>query len=297
VGLKDPKRPAGSFLFLGPTGVGKTALCKALAATLFQDEDAIIRVDMSEFMERHTVSKLIGSPPGYVGYGEGGQLTDKVRSKPYSVVLFDEIEKAHPEVWSVLLQIMEDGRLTDGQGRRVDFKNSIVVMTSNVGAQDITSKRKALGFSSGAAGGESGTKSLDEIRERVMEELKKTFKPEFLNRIDDTIVFHQLDKEHIRGVAEIMLGELRERMAALGVSLNVDDSAIDELVREGFDPVYGARPLRRVIQSKIEDVAAELILEGKFTPGDTMLVTEKNGKLELEKVEVLAEEEELVSAK
>ena len=288
VGLKDPKRPAGSFLFLGPTGVGKTELCKALAEALFREEDAVIRVDMSEFMERHTVSKLIGSPPGYVGYGEGGQLTEKVRRKPYSVILFDEIEKAHPDVWSILLQIMEDGRLTDGEGRKVDFKNTIVVMTSNAGAQGITDKRKALGFG-GADNAPDGMRSTDDIRTKVMEELKRTFKPEFLNRIDDIIVFHQLDKEHITAIAGIMLGEVTRRLADMEIALQIEDSAIARLAQEGFDPVYGARPLRRVIQTNIEDPAAELILAGEFRSGDVMRAVEKDGKIALEKGEAAPE--------
>ena len=284
VGLKDPKRPAGSFLFLGPTGVGKTELCKALAQALFRDEDAVIRVDMSEFMERHTVSKLIGSPPGYVGYGEGGQLTEKVRRKPYSVVLFDEIEKAHPDVWSVLLQIMEDGRLTDGEGRKVDFKNAIVVMTSNVGAQGITDKRQALGFGTGTAVPD-GMRSTDDIRTKVMEELKRTFKPEFLNRIDDTIVFHQLDQQDIAAIAGLMLGELSGRLRAMGVALRVTDEATAWLAQKGFDPAYGARPLRRGIQNHIEDPAAEKILEGAFQKGDTMVVTVQEDAIVLAKPE------------
>ncbi|MCL2056300.1 MAG: ATP-dependent Clp protease ATP-binding subunit [Oscillospiraceae bacterium] len=284
VGLKDPRRPLGSFLFLGPTGVGKTELCKALAETLFRDEDAIIRVDMSEFMERHTVSKLIGSPPGYVGYDEAGQLTEKIRRRPYSVVLFDEIEKAHPDVWSILLQIMEDGRLTDSHGRKVDFKHAIVVMTSNIGARSITDKRAAPGFSVAQAT-DTETRPLSEIKEKVMKELKETFKPEFLNRIDDAVVFHQLSKDNIREIARIMLRDLEKRMAELEIGLLADDAALDFLADKGFDPVYGARPLRRAIQSGLEDIAAERILEGEFSAGDIMLVSAEDGALVIKKAE------------
>jgi len=256
VSLKDPKRPVGSFLFLGPTGVGKTELCKTLAGTLFGDENAMIRVDMSEFMERHTVSKLIGSPPGYVGYDEGGQLTERVRRRPYSVILFDEIEKAHPDVWSLLLQIMDDGRLTDAQGRAVDFKNAIIVMTSNLGAHAISEKPRTLGF-----GGNGENLAQADIRKTIMGELKRAFRPEFLNRIDEIVVFHQLSEGHILEIAGLMLEGLTARMAHLGVSLTVDESARAVIAREGFDPAYGARPLRRFIQSQIEDRAAELLLE------------------------------------
>ena len=286
VGLKDPKRPMGAFLFLGPTGVGKTELTKALAETIFQDESAMIRVDMSEFMERHTVSKLIGSPPGYIGYDEGGQLTEKVRRKPYSVILFDEIEKAHPDVFSILLQIMEDGRLTDAQGRTVDFKNAIIVMTSNLGAKNITDGKKALGFSADPAKGEE-VLGADEIREKVMKDLKDAFKPEFLNRIDDIIVFHQLTGEHIRQIAEIMLVSLKKRMGELGIELLVDQAALALLAEKGFDPKFGARPLRRVIQATIEDAAATELLDGKFVAGDQMLVTACEGEIVIKKKEAV----------
>ena len=283
VGLKDPKRPIGVFLFLGPTGVGKTELCKALAAAMFQDENAMIRVDMSEYMERHTVSKLIGSPPGYVGYDEGGQLTEKVRRRPYSVILFDEIEKAHPDVWSALLQIMEDGRLTDAQGRTVAFKNTIIVMTSNIGAKSITGKQKStLGFSA-ADRKEGETRPLSEIKEKVMAEVKSVFSPEFFNRIDDIIVFHQLNSDHIRDIARNMVNNLAQRVAELGITLEIDDAALQVLVEKGFDPQYGARPLRRVIQTEIEDAAATAYLEGGYREGDTMLVTARNGEIVLEK--------------
>ena len=290
VGLKDPKRPVGSFLFLGPTGVGKTELCKALAEAMFGDENAMLRVDMSEYMEKHTVSKLIGSPPGYVGYDEGGQLTEKVRRKPYSVLLFDEIEKAHEDVFNIMLQMMEDGILTDAQGRRVDFKNTIIVMTSNVGARNITEKQKRLGFSNEE---ENGDRSFEQIREAVLTELKKTFKPEFLNRIDETIVFHQLSRDNIREICAKMLDSVKERVATLGITLTYDDAATDLLAQRGFDPVYGARPLRREIQSQVEDTAAEKILEGAVREGGTLKVTVIDGKIELVK-EAEAKEEATV---
>lgn len=266
VGLKDPNRPTGSFIFLGPTGVGKTELCKTLAATLFGDESAMIRLDMSEFMEKHTVSKLVGSPPGYVGYDEGGQLTEKVRRKPYSVVLFDEIEKAHPDVFNMLLQILDDGVLTDSQGRKVDFKNCIIIMTSNVGAKLITNAgNAALGFK-GEEG--NGTMSQSDIKDAVMGELKKCFRPEFLNRVDDIIVFEQLNKDDIKEIARRMLKTLKNRVHDMGIELSFDDSAIKKIADEGFDPVYGARPLRRAIQSEIEDKLSEEMLDGRITSGN-----------------------------
>lgn len=266
VGLKDPNRPTGSFIFLGPTGVGKTELCKTLAATLFGDESAMIRLDMSEFMEKHTVSKLVGSPPGYVGYDEGGQLTEKVRRKPYSVVLFDEIEKAHPDVFNMLLQILDDGVLTDSQGRKVDFKNCIIIMTSNVGAKLITNAgNAALGFK-GEEG--NGTMSQSDIKDAVMGELKKCFRPEFLNRVDDIIVFEQLNKDDIKEIARRMLKTLKNRVHDMGIELSFDDSAIEKIANEGFDPVYGARPLRRAIQSEIEDKLSEEMLDGRITSGN-----------------------------
>lgn len=266
VGLKDPNRPTGSFIFLGPTGVGKTELCKTLAATLFGDESAMIRLDMSEFMEKHTVSKLVGSPPGYVGYDEGGQLTEKVRRKPYSVVLFDEIEKAHPDVFNMLLQILDDGVLTDSQGRKVDFKNCIIIMTSNVGAKLITNAgNAALGFK-GEEG--NGTMSQSDIKDAVMGELKKCFRPEFLNRVDDIIVFEQLNKDDIKEIARRMIKTLKNRVHDMGIELSFDDSAIEKIADEGFDPVYGARPLRRAIQSEIEDKLSEEMLDGRITSGN-----------------------------
>jgi len=280
VGLKDPKRPIGSFLFLGPTGVGKTELCKALAEAMFGDEDAMLRVDMSEYMDKHTTSKMIGSPPGYVGYEEGGNLTEKVRRRPYSVLLFDEIEKAHEDVFNIMLQIMEDGVLTDSQGHKVDFKNTIIVMTSNAGARNITEGRTKLGFS---ADGEDGDNSeYEQIREAVMEEVKRLFKPEFLNRIDETIVFHKLSKDDIKEICSKMLEMVKDRMKAVGIDLNVDESAIELLSEQGFDPVYGARPLRRVIQNAVEDTVAERMLEGKIKEGDAIKIIARDEKIEIE---------------
>jgi ATP-dependent Clp protease ATP-binding subunit ClpC len=276
VGLKDPKRPTGSFIFLGPTGVGKTELCKALAEAMFGDENAMIRLDMSEYMEKHTVSRLVGSPPGYVGYDEGGQLTEKIRRKPYSVLLFDEIEKAHPDVFNMLLQILEDGILTDAQGRRVDFKNTVIIMTSNVGARLITEKH-SLGF--GDAGrGESDEADQKRIRDNVMGELKRAFRPEFLNRVDDIIVFSKLSQKDIQEIARRMLNQLDKRMSDMDIHVSVTDAAVDQIAKEGFDPIYGARPLRRAIQSKIEDAMAESLLEGKFKTGSTIIVdADENG--------------------
>jgi ATP-dependent Clp protease ATP-binding subunit ClpC len=266
VGLKDPKRPGGSFIFLGPTGVGKTELCKALAEALFGEENAMVRVDMSEFMEKHAVSKLIGSPPGYIGYDEAGGLTEKVRRKPYSVVLFDEIEKAHPDVFNLLLQILEDGVLTDSHGRRVSFKDAIVVMTSNVGAKNITESKK-LGFSE-----DDRSPTDDSIKNDVMKELKSTFRPEFLNRVDDIIVFRKLTQEQIRAIAEKMLKPLIKRVEERGITLTVKPEALDLLAENGFDPVMGARPLRRAIQSEVEDVLAEKLLSGELKENAVMEV-------------------------
>ena len=265
VGLKDPKRPIGSFIFLGPTGVGKTELCKALAEAMFGDEGALVRIDMSEYMEKHTVSRLVGSPPGYVGYDEGGQLTEKVRRKPYSVVLFDEIEKAHPDVFNILLQILEDGILTDAHGRRVDFKNAIIILTSNVGARMISEPKK-LGFADEETSKYS--ENQQKIKSDVLSELKRTFRPEFLNRVDDIIVFHQLTQEHIKEIAKRMLKEVSKRLLTLDITVEFDDSAATELSKSGFDVIYGARPLRRSIQNRIEDRVAEEMLEKKLKPGD-----------------------------
>ena len=286
VGLKDPKRPIGSFLFLGPTGVGKTELCKALAEAMFGDENAMIRIDMSEYMERHTVSRLVGSPPGYVGHEEGGQLTEKVRRKPYSVVLFDEIEKAHEDVWNILLQILEDGIVTDSQGRRVDFRNTVIVMTSNVGAKNITAAENTrLGFDGSEKNAEKDEAArFARIREAVMAELKRTFKPEFLNRIDETIVFRQLTEEDIVKIAHRMLTITGKRMAQQGITLTADEDAVAMLAKNGFDAEYGARPLRRSIQNTVEDAVAEQMLEGKLKSGDTAKVTLSDGKVVVEKV-------------
>ena len=284
VGLKDPKRPIGSFLFLGPTGVGKTELCKTLAEAMFGDENAMIRIDMSEYMEKHTVSRLVGSPPGYVGHEEGGQLTEKVRRKPYSVVLFDEIEKAHPDVWNILLQILEDGIVTDSQGRRVDFKNTIIVMTSNVGAKNITAADTPLGFDgSGEAAKRTEEERFARIKDAVMAELRQTFRPEFLNRIDEIIVFHQLTEENIRSIARRMLDTIGSRMAAQGITLQADDDAVAALAKDGFDPRYGARPLRRTLQNEVEDVVAEQMLDGKLQSGDTAHVRLRDDKVVIEK--------------
>ena len=273
VGLKNPNRPIGSFIFLGPTGVGKTELCKSLAEAMFGDENAIIKLDMSEYMEKHTVSKLIGAPPGYVGFDEGGQLTEKIRRKPYSVVLFDEIEKAHPDVFNMLLQILEDGVLTDSQGRKVSFKNAIIIMTSNVGASKITDEKLALGF------GQEDGKKLS-IEDLVMPDLKKTFKPEFLNRLDDIIVFNQLEQSDIEEIAKRMLKSLQKRTQDLGIELDFTDAAITELAKEGFDKTYGARPLRRAIQSKIEDKLSELILDKTISEGSKCTVDFADGEFQ-----------------
>ncbi len=265
-GLKDPKRPQGSFIFCGPTGVGKTELSKALAAALFGSESAIIRVDMSEYMEKHSVSKLIGSPPGYVGYDEAGQLTEKVRRNPYSVVLFDEIEKAHPDVFNILLQILEDGRLTDSHGRVVDFKNTVVILTSNLGASSLA-EPKTLGF---AQSGDSGKRAEQKAAENVMEALKKAFRPEFLNRIDEIVIFHKLSDENIRKIARLMLGEITSRIESMKMKITFTDEVVGFLAKEGFDPVYGARPLRRAMQRKIEDSLSIELLEGKLGAGDVI---------------------------
>ena len=279
-GISDPNRPTGSFLFLGPTGVGKTELCKSLAEAMFGDENAMIRIDMSEYMERHTVSRLIGSPPGYVGHEEGGQLTEKVRRKPYSVVLFDEIEKAHEDVWNILLQLLDDGRITDSQGRTVDFKNTVIVMTSNIGARSLTAMGSKLGFSAEERDSDpDAEKKFETAREQVMAELRQTFRPEFLNRIDDIIVFRPLTEEDIREVARRMLKTVSARMETMGIHLDASDEAVAELAKEGFDPKYGARPLRRAIQSKVEDAVAEKMLDGTLKTGDTAKLAVEDDKL------------------
>ena len=280
-GLRDPKRPVGSFLFLGPTGVGKTELCRALADAVFGDEEALVRLDMSEYMERHTVSRLVGAPPGYVGYDEGGQLTEKVRRRPWSVVLFDEIEKAHEDVWNLLLQILEDGVLTDAQGRRVDFRNTVLVMTSNVGAKAITSSAAKLGF----AQAEDSDGGFARVKETVMAELRATFKPEFLNRIDSTVVFRRLSRADVSGIARRMLKATVQRAAALGVTLTVEDAAVERIADEGFDPLYGARPLRRVIRAEVEDAVAELLLSGTLHAGDAARIAAEDGALRVRREE------------
>jgi len=268
-GLADPNRPYGSFLFLGPTGVGKTELCKALAGFLFDSDEHLIRVDMSEFMEKHSVSRLIGAPPGYVGYEEGGYLTEAVRRKPYSVILLDEVEKAHPDVFNVLLQVLDDGRMTDGHGRTVDFKNTVVVMTSNLGSQMIQ---------------QMAGDDYQVIKLAVMGEVKSYFRPEFINRIDEVVVFHALDEQHIKAIAGIQLAYLEKRLALLELQLQVDDSALSEIAAAGFDPVFGARPLKRAIQSQLEDSLAKSILEGRFVAGDTIRAQCENGIMRFDKV-------------
>ncbi|MCD8371562.1 MAG: ATP-dependent Clp protease ATP-binding subunit [Clostridiales bacterium] len=276
VGLKDPKRPIGSFLFLGPTGVGKTELCKALAEAMFGTENALIRVDMSEYMEKHSVSKMIGSPPGYVGYDEGGQLSEKVRRNPYSVILFDEIEKAHPDVFNILLQVLDDGHITDAQGRKINFKNTILIMTSNAGAENIISPKR-LGF---AASDDAGER-YQFMKNRVMEEVKRIFKPEFLNRIDETIVFHPLTLEEMKKIVEIMLSSIGKRtVRQMNLKLDVDESAKAFLVEKGYDEKYGARPLRRAIQNHLEDKLAEAVLDGRVCAGDEVKVTKDGDELQ-----------------
>ncbi len=289
VGLKDPKKPIGSFIFLGPTGVGKTELCKALAAAMFGDENAMIRLDMSEYMEKHTVSRLVGSPPGYVGFDEGGQLTEKVRRKPYSVILFDEIEKAHPDVFNVLLQILDDGILTDSQGRRVDFKNCVIIMTSNVGAKLITSKQAAFGFADSA---EEQEKNDEKIKEAVMGELRSMFRPEFLNRVDDIIVFKRLTKPQIQEIAKRLLENLKKRVAAMDITVDFTDETIAKIADAGFDEVYGARPLKRAIQSKIEDSLSEAMLRGDVTAGGHYVCEPENDAFVFRKADTAAEKSE-----
>ena len=275
VGLKDPKKPVGTFIFVGPTGVGKTYLAKALAEALFGDEDAMIRIDMSEYMEKHSVSKLIGSPPGYVGYDEGGQLTELVRRKPYSVVLFDEIEKAHPDVFNALLQILDDGRLTDSKGRTVDFKNTVIIMTSNVGATTLK-KQNVLGFSSGK---DEGKEEYEKIKENITEELKRTFRPEFLNRVDEIIMFHPLNEENVSEIVDIMIKDLEKRLKKMDISINVSEDTKKYISKKGFDPVYGARPLERTITKMIEDQLAEEILKGNVSRDDNIIIDCKEDKL------------------
>ena len=288
-GLKDPNRPIGSFIFLGPTGVGKTELCKALAEALFGDEDSMIRIDMSEYMEKHSVSRMIGSPPGYVGHEEGGQLTEKVRRKPYAVILLDEVEKAHPDVFNILLQIMEDGRLTDGQGRSVDFKNTVIVMTSNAGAHAIK-KQRTMGF----GGSENAERTYEAMKESIMDEVKGIFRPEFINRIDEIIVFHALEQPEIDAIAQLLLKQVCQRLSERGIALEVDGAALKLISRSGYDLQYGARPLRRAIQRMVEDALSEEILRGNIRLGDQVRATEQEGKLIFETVTPV--EEELIPA-
>jgi ATP-dependent Clp protease ATP-binding subunit ClpC len=285
-GIKDPNRPSGSFVFLGPTGVGKTELARTLAEYLFGNQDAMIRLDMSEYMERHTVSRLVGSPPGYVGYDEGGQLTEQVRRRPYSVVLFDEIEKAHPDVFNIMLQILEDGQLTDAQGRTVDFKNVVLIMTSNVGAQTIN-KTKSLGFGSDDSG-----LSYKEMKGRVTSELRKIFRPELLNRIDEIIVFHKLERDDMRHIIEIQIKRLRQQLVERDVTIEFTTEALDKLAEEGYDPAFGARPLKRVLQRMIEDPMSEMILRGEV-PNGSKVIIEPNDKTS----EDINEEESIVDIK
>jgi ATP-dependent Clp protease ATP-binding subunit ClpC len=277
-GLKDPKRPIGSFIFLGPTGVGKTELARAVAESLFGDEDAIIRIDMSEYMEKHTTSRLVGSPPGYVGHDEGGQLTEKVRRKPYSVILLDEIEKAHPEVFNILLQVLEDGRLTDSKGRTVDFRNTVVIMTSNVGASTLK-RNRSLGFAVN-----SEDQKYNDMKSKVMDELKKAFRPEFLNRIDEIIVFHSLEKEHLKRIVRLMAESLRSRLKDQGIEIELTEAALDKITEEGYDPDYGARPLRRALQRKIEDRLSEELLRGNINKGQTVKIDVESNEFVVETV-------------
>lgn len=278
-GLKDPNRPIGSFMFLGPTGVGKTELAKTLASVMFGSEDALIRVDMSEFMEKHSTSRLVGSPPGYVGYDEGGQLTERIRQKPYSVVLLDEVEKAHPDVFNILLQVLDDGHLTDSKGRKVDFKNTILIMTSNIGATALRDE-KTVGF--GSTGGEKDYKAM---KSRILEELKKSFRPEFLNRVDELLVFHSLDKKELNQIVKIMSQSVVERLKEQKINLKLTPSAIEVISKEGFDPEYGARPIRRAIQKEIEDRLSELLLSGEITPGSKVVMGAKKGKINVKVTE------------
>jgi len=279
-GLKDPQRPIGSFIFLGPTGVGKTESAKALAEFMFGSEDALIKLDMSEFMERHAVARLVGAPPGYVGYDDGGQLTEAVRRRPYSVILFDEIEKAHPEAFNMLLQILEDGCLSDAKGRRVDFRNAIILMTSNVAADHLM-RQMSVGFRLAQDEAKNAEEEYQKMKDKVLDQLKKTFRPEFLNRIDAVVVFRALTKEQIRQIVELMLSQVQERLDEHEMTLEVSDEAKELLASQGYDPHFGARPLRRVIQTAIEDPLSEAILAGRYKPGGTVLLEAEGDEITL----------------
>ena len=281
-GLKDPRRPVGSFIFLGPTGVGKTELARALAEFLFGDENALIRIDMSEYSERHTISRLVGSPPGYVGYEEGGQLTEAVRRRPFSVVLFDEIEKAHPEIFNVLLQILDDGRLTDAQGRAVDFKNAVIIMTSNVGAP-LLEKEVAIGFKPAHDQLTAMDSAYTRMKEHITEELRRTFRPEFLNRIDEVIIFRPLTGDQIKAIVDILIARVQRELRGQNMQLELTAAAKDLLAKEGFDPTFGARPLRRTIQRLIEDQLSDELLRGSFSPGDTVVVDARDERIVFER--------------
>ena len=283
-GLKDPKRPIGSFFFLGPTGVGKTELAKALAEFMFGSEDALLQLDMSEFMERHTVARLVGAPPGYVGYEDAGQLTEAIRRRPYSVICFDEVEKAHPDALGILLQIMEEGHLSDARGRRVDFRNTIIIMTSNIGAELIR-RSSSLGFALHRDEAERERESYEEMKEKLLDQLKKTFRPEFLNRVDEVMVFKSLNKEEIKQIVELELNKLRKRLDEYQIKLEATDEARTFLAEKGYDPKFGARPLRRVIQRLVEDPLSEGLLMGEFKPGDTVLADLEEGKIVLRALE------------
>jgi ATP-dependent Clp protease ATP-binding subunit ClpB len=276
-GLQDPNRPIGSFMFLGPTGVGKTELTKALAQFLFDDDSALLRIDMSEYMEKHSVARLIGAPPGYVGYEEGGALTEAVRRRPYQVILFDEIEKAHPDVFNVLLQVLDDGRLTDGQGRTVDFKNTLIVMTSNLGAEFLADPRQPMGFA--IPGDKEKVVSDKEAYGLVMEAVRRHFRPEFLNRIDEIVVFHRLAREHMGTIVDIQMGRLQKLLTDRKITVELDDTARTWIANKGYDPVYGARPLKRVIQKHVQDGLAEMILSGRIKDGETARISVRDGNL------------------
>jgi ATP-dependent Clp protease ATP-binding subunit ClpC len=286
-GIKDTKRPIGSFIFLGPTGVGKTELVKALAEFMFGTEEALIRLDMSEYMEKHSVSRLVGAPPGYIGYDEGGQLTEQVRRKSYCAILLDEIEKAHPDVFNILLQIFDDGHLTDSKGRRVDFRNSIVIMTSNIGA-DLIKRDTTLGFTMQTDEKKTADRDYEVMKDKVMGELKKTFRPEFLNRIDGTVVFHALNKAHILQIVDLMFAETKKNLEEKGLKLEITDAAKDYLAEHGYDPALGARPLRRVIQDQVEDQLSEGLLRGEFKQGDTVQADCVDDKIEIKSVAAVA---------